>query len=314
MQVTGVDADPSWPADPQGVGGVDGSPDTLGDVVGVNQDRGVCAERYHLVVEGLFLTVRPISERVGVGAGPGCGDLVQVPGLEVAGRIEPSDVGSTGAPGAHLDHWHALGGGHHSAGSRHDGTVMVHDGQQQRLQQHAVRERANDCEDGGVREVQGSFRLADDDAAELVVTEVSDCRLVNDRVSLKVGDLLICEPEVLDRLDDATDSTNDPVPASLRQAAGEQVEDCSVVRPASTKHGLEHRHFVLVCEESGGLHSCLPVVVSPEQVKVTLTFTLVPIISAQREQWNPNPTGVRKPGLRNQPKPRNTNKTNTTPP
>ena len=200
-----------------------------------------------------------------MGAGPSRGDLVQLPGLEVTGRIEPSNVGGpgcgdgaglTGAPGSHLDHGHPLSGGHHSAGSRHDRTVMVHNGQQQRLQQNTVRERANDCDDGGVREVQGPFWLTDDDAAELVVAEVVDSRLVDDRVSLKIGDLLICKPEVLDCLDDAANSADDPVPATLRQAAGEQVEDCPVICSASTKHGLEHRHFVLVCEERGGLHSC----------------------------------------------------------
>ena len=143
-----------------GPGDLDRGPDALGDVVRVDQQRGVRAERVHLGPERGRLVVVQQRERVRGGAGGR--HAVSAAGLEVGGGGEPGQVGGpgrghrrllVGTPGAHLDQRPVARGGHHPGRGRGDRAVVVEDRQRQRLQQHRLAERAGH---GQHRRVRGT--------------------------------------------------------------------------------------------------------------------------------------------------------------
>ena len=124
-------------------------PDRVHHVVGVDQQRGVLAERGDLRPEGLGLVAVQQGEGVRRGA---TGRYVVAPArLQVRRRLEPGDVGGPGRrhrrqllgpPGTHLDAGSVAGHRRHPGGGRGDRRVVVVDAEQHRLQHHALGEGA----------------------------------------------------------------------------------------------------------------------------------------------------------------------------
>ena len=146
-EVTGVDADRAELR----AGHLDAEPHRLGDVVGVDQQRGADAQGVDLRTERVLLGV--VQERERVRAGARGRDAVAVPGREVRGAHEPGDVRRprgrhrgllVGASRAHLDAGPVAGDQGHPRGGRRDRRVVVVDREQHRLQHHRLGEAGLD--------------------------------------------------------------------------------------------------------------------------------------------------------------------------
>src|SRR5207249_3690022 len=117
------------------------------DVVGVDQQRGLLAQRGDLGGERRALVV--VQQGEGVRGGTRRRDAVAPAGLQVRGAGEAGQVGGpgggdraplVGTPRAHLDDRPATGGGHHPGGGRGDRAVVVEHRQHERLQDHRLGE------------------------------------------------------------------------------------------------------------------------------------------------------------------------------
>ena len=139
------------------------------DVVGVDQQRGVLAERRDLRFEGAFLVVMHQGEAVRGGA-DGL-EAVHLRGQQVGGALESAHHGGAcgcdGGPfvGAAASHIHAraiLCGADHAGRRRCNRGIVIQNAQQQRFQQRALAERAFDLQDWRIREEHLSFAIAFD--------------------------------------------------------------------------------------------------------------------------------------------------------
>src|SRR5699024_8687762 len=155
------------------------------DVVGVHQQGGAHTVGGDLCAEGSFLIGSAVwvgvQQRPGVGSGAGCWDVVAERRLKVGGGVETCEVGGTGArhrgvfvraAAAHLDDGAAVGSGDHAGSRGGHGGVRVEDGEDHRLQDHALGEGATHGEDRGVREVDFALQVAIHLPAEAVVAQV----------------------------------------------------------------------------------------------------------------------------------------------
>jgi hypothetical protein len=255
QQVTGVDAD-----GPQlGSGHLDGQPDGLGDVVRVDQQRRAPAERVHLGLEGVPLAV--VEEREGMGAGADGRNAVTEAGCQVGGGREATDVRRpgrrhsgqfVGAAGAHLDQRALPGGRGHPGGGGRDRRVVVEDGEDHRLQEHALREGALDPQDRRPGEVHLALGVAPDGATEAVGGQPFQGRLVHHTALAQKAEDVRVEAEVLDRVQHPSGPGHDAVAAALGQPAREDLEDRAPVGGPALEGGLQHRQLVVVREERGG--------------------------------------------------------------
>ncbi|ESU47662.1 aerobic-type carbon monoxide dehydrogenase [Streptomyces sp. HCCB10043] len=128
---------------------------------------------------------------------------------------------------------------------------MVEDGEDHRLQQHALGEGPLDPQDRGAGEVDLALRIAPDVAAEAVVRQPFEGRLVHDVLLPQEADHLVVEVEVLHRVQHPAGARDDAVPPPLGQPAGERLEDRVPVGGAGLEGRLHHGQFVLVGEERG---------------------------------------------------------------
>ena len=150
----------SAPVDGYGVGtslvtgNLDPRGDTGGDVVGVDEQRRVRAERLDLALERGQLVV--VQEHPGVRGRARRRDAVAAFGLQVRRGREAREVrrprrrdrrGLVRAPRPHLDDRPTGRGGDHAGRGRGDGAVVVEDRQGEGLQHDGVGERADHRED-----------------------------------------------------------------------------------------------------------------------------------------------------------------------
>src|SRR2546430_1661397 len=192
--------------------------DALADVVRVDEQRGLLAQRGDLRGERRALVV--VQQREGVRGGTGGRDAVAPAGLQVGGVGEAGQVRRAGrghgrffvgTPGAHLDDRPAPGGGHHPGGRRGDRAVVVERREDERLQDHALGEGAGHGEDRRAGEEQLTFRVPADVAVELVAGPPLRGRLVDDVVPPEVVQFRLAEAEVLDQLDEPSGAGHDAV-------------------------------------------------------------------------------------------------------
>ena len=228
----------------------------LGDVVRVHEQRRAPAERVDLGLEGVPLVV--VQQREGVRGGADGRDAVAEAGREVGGGGEAADVRGAGrgdggqlvrAAGAHLDQRPAARGGGHPGGGGRDRRVVVEDGEDHGLQEHALREGALDPQDRRAGEVHLALGVAPDVAAEAVGGQPFEGRLVDDAALAQEAEDVGVEPEVLDGVQHPAGAGHDAVAAALGQPAGEDLEDRAPVGRARLERGLQHRQLVVVGEE-----------------------------------------------------------------
>ncbi|CAM5641209.1 hypothetical protein STENM36S_05672 [Streptomyces tendae] len=252
QQVAGVDAHRAQ----LGPGDLDGRTDGLGDVVGVDQQRGVPAQGVHLGAEGVALVV--VQQGEGVGGGADGGDVVAEAGGQVGGGREAAHVGRAGggdggqlvgAAGAHLDQRPVAGGRGHAGGGGRDRRVVVEDGQDHRLQQHALAEGALHPHDRRAREVHLALGIAPDVPAEAVLGEPVQGLLVDDAPFAQEAQDARVEAEVLHRVQHPAGARHDAVPAAVGQAPGEDLEHAPPPGRTGLQRGSEHGQLVLVREE-----------------------------------------------------------------
>lgn len=252
QQVAGVDAHRAQ----LGPGHLHGRADRLGDVVGVHQERGVPAQRIHLGAEGVPLVV--VQQREGVRGGADGGDVVAEAGGQVGGGRETADVGRAGgghggqlvgAAGAHLDQRARSGGGGHAGGGGRDRGVVVEDGEDHRLQQHALAEGALHPHDRRAREVHLALGVAPDVAAEPVLGEPVQGLLVDDVLLAQETQYVRVEAEVLHRVQHPPGARHHAVAAAVRQPPGEDLEHAPPPGRTGLQGRPQHGQLVLVREE-----------------------------------------------------------------
>src|SRR5690606_33400287 len=116
-------------------------------------------------------------------------DVVAEAGRQVGGGGEAADVRGAGgghrgefvgAPGAHLDQRAVPGGRGHAGGRGGDGGVVVEDGEDHGLQQHALGEAALHPQQRGAGEVHLALGVAPDVAGEAVVRQPVEGVCVDD--------------------------------------------------------------------------------------------------------------------------------------
>ncbi len=252
QQVAGVDAHGAQ----FGPGDLHGGADGLGDVVGVHEQRGVPAQRVHLGLEGVPLVV--VEQGEGVGRGADGGDVVAEAGGQVGGGREAADVGGAGggdggqlvgAPGTHLDQRAVPGGRGHPGGGGGDRRVVVEDGEDHRLQQHALAEGPLDPHDRRAREVHLALGVAPDVAAEAVPGEPVQGLLVDDVPLAQEAQDARVEAEVLHRVQHPAGARHDAVAPAVGQPPREDLEHAAPLGRPRLQGGPQHRQLVLVREE-----------------------------------------------------------------
>ena len=173
-----------------GAGDLDAEPDGLGDVVGVDQQgRAACrATATWARKASASVSCSRVKECALV---PVVGTPYSLAGPEVGARGEAGDVRRPGAgdrgplvgtPRAHLDAGPLTGRPGHPRGGRGDRRVVVVDREQHGLEQHRLGEGRLDHQQRGVGEVGLALGVAPDVAAEAVVGEPLQRRLVDDRL------------------------------------------------------------------------------------------------------------------------------------
>ena len=237
-------------------GQLDADPHRLGDVVGVHEQRRAGAEGGDLRTEGIGLGV--VEQRERVRAGAGARHAVTLTGGEVRGGGEAGDVRRpragdrrllVRAAGPHLDAGAVTRGPGHARGGGGDRGVVVVDAQQQRLQHHRLGEAGLDHHQRRVAEVGLALGVAPDVAGEPVVGQPVGGRVVDHALAPEEPDLLVAEPELLDRIEGAADARHHAVPPALGEPAREQLEDRASVPGAVGQGGLQHRELVVVREQ-----------------------------------------------------------------
>ena len=228
------------------------------DVVGVDQQRGVLAERRDLRFEGAFLVVMHQGEAVRGGA-DGL-QAVHLRGQQVGGALESAHHGGAcggdrgpfvRAASAHIHARTVLRGGGHAGRGGGDGGIVIQNAQQQRFQQRAFAERAFDLQDRRVREEHLAFAVALDGAGEVEVLQPFDGFRAD---HLAVGEefqVVVVEVELLERVEDASLSGGHAVVAAQRQMPGEDLEYALAVGGAVLQACVKHGVFVHVGHECG---------------------------------------------------------------
>ncbi len=258
-EITGVDADRAQVRARH----LDGVGDAGGDVVGVDQQRGLHAERVDLRAERRLLPVRGalpgdgVQQREGMRAGAQRGHAVAALRLEVRRSGETGEVGGTrrgdrgvlvGAPRTHLDQRPALGRADHPGRGGGDGGVVVEDRQRQRLEQHAFGEGAVHGQHRRAGEVQLAFRVAVDVAAEPVVREVGQ-RVGIEEVRQRRPAAASSKVNSRQRFHEPGGARDHAVAPAFGQPAGEHLERGAPVRGAVAQGRREHGQLVLVGQQ-----------------------------------------------------------------
>ena len=241
-----------------GAGDRDRIADALRDVVRVDEQRGVLAQRGDLRPERRLLVVVQQRERVRCGAGGR--DAVGQSGGQIRRVREPGEVGGArggdggsfvGSSGTHLDDRPASGRRNHPGRGRGDRAVEVEDRQHQRLQDDAFGERAGDGQDRRTREEQLALGVATDVAAELVSGQPGRGRVVDDAGRPEEVDVAIGEAEIREQLDQPPGAGDHAVPAAGRQPARENLEHAGPRRRTVPQRGVDHRQLILVGQQGG---------------------------------------------------------------
>ena len=180
---------------------------------------------------------------------------VQLRGQQVGGALESAHHGGTGgrhgrplvgAPAAHVHARTVLGGGHHTGGRGGDRAVVVEDRQQQRLQQRALAERALHLQHRRIREEHLALAIALDRSGEVETLQPRDGFGAHDVAVGEEAQILVVQVETLERVKDAAGAGHHPIPASLGQMPGEDLEDAFAVGGAVLERGVQHRVFIHV--------------------------------------------------------------------
>ncbi len=226
------------------------------DVVGVDQQRGVLAERRDLRFEGAFLVVMHQGEAVRGGA-DGL-QTVHLRGQQVGGALESAHHGGTGGgdggpfvrtASAHIHARTVLRGGGHAGCGGGDGGIVIQNAQQQRFQQRAFAERAFNLQDRRVREEHLTFAVALDGAGEVEVLQPFDGFRADHLAVCKEFQIIIVKVEIFKRVKDTTLAGGHPVVAAKRQMTGENLEYALAIGGAVPQARVKHGVFVHVGHE-----------------------------------------------------------------
>ena len=128
---------------------------------------------------------------------------------------------------------------------------MVQHRQDVGLQDAGLGERRFDDQDGGVREVGFTFRIAPDVAGEPEGGQVLQGVLMDHAGGGQEGDVVLVEAEVRDSLEEPAGAGHDPIPAPGRQSPGEGLEDGPAVRGPGVEGRLEHGQLIVVGKQGG---------------------------------------------------------------
>jgi hypothetical protein len=133
---------------------------------------------------------------------------------------------------------------------------VVEDGEDHRLQQHALGEGALDPHDRRAREVDLALGVAPDVAGESVAREPLKGLLVDDVPLAQEAQDIGVEAEVLDGVQHAAGAGHDAVAPPVGQPPGEDLEDAPPLGGAGLHGSLQHRELVLIREERrrGNVH------------------------------------------------------------
>ena len=216
-----------------------------GDVVGVDEQRRLRAERSDLGAEGILLAVVQQRERVGGGAhrrhAPGAA------GLEVAGGAEAGDVcgpgrgdraAFAGTSGAHLGQRTVARGADHPGRGARDGGVVIQNAEHERLEQHGLGEGALHDEHGRAGEVHLALLVTPDVPGEAVVREPVQGGGVHHALSRSHFSSASPNRNSAISLEQPAGAGDDAVTAPDRKAPGEHLEHAAaVVRcPRGSRH------------------------------------------------------------------------------
>ena len=155
-----------------------------------------------------------------------------------------------GAAGAHLDQRPPARGGGHPGGGGRDGRVVVEDGEDHRLQQHALREAALDPQQRRAGEVHLALRVAPDVALEAVVRQPLQGRARRrSPARARKASIAGVETEVRHRVQHPAGARHHAVAPAVRQPPGEDLEHTAPLGRPGLQGGLQHGQLVLVREE-----------------------------------------------------------------
>jgi hypothetical protein len=119
------------------------------------------------------------------------------------------------------------------------------------LQEHALGERRADGQHRRAGEEEVALGVAVDVAAEAEVGQPVQQAPVGDPLRPEGGQLVVPEPEARQLLQQAAGAGEDAVPAAVREAAGEHLEDAVPVGRPVGEGGGDHRQLVPVGEQGG---------------------------------------------------------------
>ena len=236
--------------------GVDNS---LGDVVGVDEQSRARSQGRHLRIEGVALAV--VQQGEGVGGGSDRADPVALGGLQIGGALEATDDGgacrghggSLVSPAcAHVHAGASVSCDRHARRCRSNRAVVVENGQQEGFEQGAVGKAPLDGEQGRPGEVALSLGVAPHVAREAPRGQEGGGLLGDDPSAGKPLDLFAVELEAFQCFEDASRSRHDAEASRRGQAAPEEFEGAAPMRGPVLQGGVEHRELIHVGEERCG--------------------------------------------------------------
>lgn len=98
-----------------------------------------------------------------------------------------------------------------------------------------------------------AFRVTTNRPGETEFGQVLEGRTVHHVVVLEETQLGVVEDEIVQFLEEASGPREHPVPSTGRQATRERLEDATPFVHAGANGGLQHREFVVVRQERGGV-------------------------------------------------------------
>ena len=243
-------------------GDLDRGADALRGVVGVHEERRADALRGDLAAERVGLA--GVGEGEGVGGGADGGDAVQRgrrrgcwwrrSPATYAARADCHRGLLVGAAAAHLDERPPLrppAAVTIRAAALGDRAVVVEHAQDQRLEHHALAERAGDGEDRAAGEVEVALGVGVDVAGEAEVAQVGGGGVVDHPLAGSQSTSSASKVKSRDHRQQAAEAGEHAVAPALGQSTREGLEDRRVIDAAVGDERGEHGEFVAVGQQAG---------------------------------------------------------------
>ena len=104
-----------------------------------------------------------------------------------------------------------------------------------------------------MREEGLALRVTTDRPGETEIGQVLEGRTVDHLLVLEEAQPGVVEGEIFQFLEEASGASQHPVPSTGRQTTRERLEDATPFVHAGANGGLQHREFVVVRQECGGV-------------------------------------------------------------